>query len=109
MKDIPKSAQKAYKLWLSAFPESEHPNDWDRFYIFVGILLHNSKKERSSIWLGNCLRRDCNKLSNKRILKFEEIYDHIKNYRKAFKGDIARLLARDEMNKRLEKLRNQKN
>jgi len=47
MINIPKLAQKYYKMWLSAYPESEHPNDWDRFYMFVSVLLVNSKKEHS--------------------------------------------------------------
>jgi hypothetical protein len=58
MKDMPKSVQKWYRLWVGAFPESRHPRDLERFYMFVSILLFTTRKERSRYWLEENLRED---------------------------------------------------
>jgi hypothetical protein len=44
--DMPASARMYYELWhKNANKQLQHPNDWDRFYLFVSILLKFSKKK----------------------------------------------------------------
>ena len=88
---IPTSAEKYYQQWIRAFPESEHPADWNRFYMFVSVLLCNVKKQRIRGWLEQRLREDCKKLSEERIQKFGEIYEHIRDFKNVWKSPDAKL------------------
>ena len=38
----------SFLVWVSNFPESMHPNDMDRFYIFVHTLIRYKRSEK---WL----------------------------------------------------------
>jgi hypothetical protein len=108
MLNVPKSAIKAYKLWLAVFPECMDVDAFNRFYIFIHILLANSKKERSRFWLEERLKADCkNKLRKKDIEMYCEIYQHLKvyeNVKKSPEGELrARILideAREEARKK---------
>ena len=67
MKDMPKSVESWYRRWIGAFSESRHPSDWERFYMFVSVLLRTSRKVRTRNWLAKNLREDCKKLSAEQI------------------------------------------
>src|SRR4051812_19274513 len=95
MLDVPKSAIKAYKLWLSLYPECMDVDAFNRFCIFVHILLANSKKERSRFWLEERLKTDCrNKLGKKVIEMYCEIYHHLKAYENVKKSPEGKIWAR---------------
>lgn len=98
---MPKSAIKWYKVWINQFPESWHPSDLERFYMFVSILLRNSKKDRSYLWLKENLKEDCQKLSDQDVEKYCEIYEHIKNFKNVWKSQQAKLIAQEEFKKRI--------
>lgn len=102
---VPKSAQKYYQQWIRAFPETEHPSDWNRFYMLVSVLLCNAKKQRSRGWFEQRLREDCKKLSAERVLKFGEIYQHIRDFKNVWKSWDAKLLALDERDQRIAELK----
>ena len=97
---MPNSAVKWYKMWISQFPESWHPSDLERFYMFVSVLLNNTKKERSRIWLGENLKEDSKKLSDNDIEKYCDIYEHIKGFVNVWKSQQAKLIARDDFERR---------
>ena len=103
MVDMPKTATKFYKSWLSAFPESWSSQDLERFYMFVSVLLVNSRKLRSGYWLKENLKKDCPKLSESDIEKYTEIYNHIKNFKGVWKSQQAQLLAKEEFEERMRK------
>jgi hypothetical protein len=105
MQNMPISAIRWYKMWICAFPESWHPNDLERFYMFVSVLLANSKKERSRFWLETNLKKDCPKLSEKDIEEYCNIYEHIRDFNKVWKSQLANLTAQEDFEKRLEELR----
>jgi hypothetical protein len=75
MKDIPKSAQRAYRSWIGGVPESWHWLDRDRFWIFVHVLHRYSKRPRSAAWLRENLRQDCPSLTDERINAYCTEYD----------------------------------
>jgi len=97
MFEMPKSSEKWYKRWISAFPESWHPSDLERFYMFLSVLLARSRKTRSRFWLARNLREDCGKLSERDIERYCDIFEHIRDFRGVWKGQQARLLACNEM------------
>lgn len=37
--------------WISQFPESYHPSDEERFYVFVKTVCRDSRQQRDSSWL----------------------------------------------------------
>lgn len=96
MKDMPPSARDLYELWISQYPESWHPSDLERFYMFLSVLLQNMKKERSRSWLEKNLREDCNKLTDEDIRKYGDIYEHIRDFKKVWKSRQAHQFARDK-------------
>lgn len=104
-KDMPQSALKWYKMWISQWPESWHTLDVQRFYMFISILLKKIRKERSRYWLEENLRMDCPKLSESDIQQYGEIYEHIKDYRKVWRSDQAKLIALDEFERQKEEYR----
>jgi hypothetical protein len=105
MEDMPKSAEKWYKIWISAFPETWHPLDLERFYMFVSVLLKNSKKIRSTSWLEKNLREDCPRLSSDDIEKYCYIFEHLKNFKRVWKSQQAYLILTEERKKYIESLR----
>ena len=105
MKDMPPSAIKWYQMWIESVPESLHPTTLDLFYIFVGVLLAHSKKERLRYWLEENLTEDCPNLSKEDIKWYGEIYEHIKNFKTVSKRITAKLIAEDEFEKKMKEVR----
>ena len=103
--EIPTSATKWYRRWISMFPESWDERDLERFYMFISVLLSNSKIERSRSWLKEKLKADCKKLTDNDIDKYCDIYEHIKNYKNVWKSQQAKLIAQDEFKNRMVKAR----
>jgi len=95
MKDMPKSAVKHYKIWISNYPESFHPADLNRFYLFVKDIMRNSKKIRSRYWLEDNIKEDCPKLSNEDIESYCDRYQHVLEYLKRNEGLYGMSLAYD--------------
>ncbi len=105
MKDMPRSAKEWYRRWIGAFPESQHQNDWERFYMFVSVLLTNSKKGRTRYWLADNLREDCKKLSPERIKEYCDVFEHLRDFKKVWKSQQASLLMWDEHERRMREIR----
>ena len=98
---MPPSVVKWYKIWINQFPDSWHPSDLERFYMFVSVLLNNNKKNRSYVWLKENLKEDCRKLSDQNIEKYCDIYEHIKNFKNVWKSQQAKLIAQEEINSKI--------
>jgi len=109
MKDIPKSSKKYYEWFIGSYPESWHPTTLDFFYMFIASLLARQKKERSRGWLEDNLREDCSNLSDEDIRKYGDIYRHIRDFKKVFKSQTAKLIAKDEIEKSLDEARKKYN
>ena len=77
---MPKSVKKWYRLWINQFPESWHPLDLERFYMFASVLNHYSRKSRDRYWLEINIREDNSKLSDKDIEKYCDLFEHLRNY-----------------------------
>lgn len=107
MQDMPKSAVRWYKMWISNFPESWHHSDLERFYMFVSVLLATSRKERGGHWLEQNLREDCRKLSDQDIEQYCLLFEHIRDFAKVWKSQQAKLIGQDDIEKRLSKLAQQ--
>jgi len=106
LEQVPQFAEEFYKRWINCFPESDHPADWERFYMFVSVLINKGKKERTRYWLEERLRADCKKLNAERILRFADVYEHILEYSKVWKGNQAKLLTLEELDNRYKKFKN---
>lgn len=79
--DMPISAKRYYELWhKNTNKQSQHPNDWERFYLFVSVLLKFSKKNRDSEWLRKNLILDCPEFGEKRIDKLVIIFEHLRDF-----------------------------
>lgn len=87
-----------YNLWLKHFPEDEGQTTWELFYLFAKTVIKNSKKEKSSIWLKNLLKKDANFLSNKKIDEYCEIFNHLQSYERVFKTHTAKMFIKNIVN-----------
>lgn len=106
MQDMPKSVVEYYRRWIHHFPDSWSETDLELFYMFVSVLLTCSKKSRSGVWLEENLKEDCTKLTLKDIKEYANIYEHIRDFKKVWKGHTARLIAQDKMEKHMNQVRN---
>jgi hypothetical protein len=95
MHNMPKQAESWYKLWINQFPESWHPNDLERFYMFVSVLDHTTRKPRNSHWLEENMRADRPQLSEEDISRYCELFEHLRDYSQVWKSQQARLIAED--------------
>jgi len=102
---MPKSVKKYYEWFINSWPESWHPTTLDFFYLFLGVLLHNSKKVRSQGWFEGNLREDCPKLSEEDIRKYGDIYRNIRDFKKFPKSQTARLIAKSIFEKNMKEAR----
>ncbi|PLX27031.1 hypothetical protein C0581_03845 [Candidatus Parcubacteria bacterium] len=76
---MPSSAQVYYDQWYkNANTQLQHPNDWERFYMFISILLKFSKKNRDADWLIENLKRDCPEFGEREITKLGILFDHLR-------------------------------
>lgn len=105
MYDIPRSAQRWYKMWISAYPESWHPNDMERFYFFVSVVLSVSRKLRGGGWLERNLREDRPDLSEEVITKYCVLFEHLRDFTNVWKSQQAQLITQGDLEADLEALR----
>jgi hypothetical protein len=95
MHDMPKSVEKWYNLWISQFPESWHPSDVERFYMFVSVLVHHTRKPRDRYWLEKNMRADRPQLSEADVEAYCNLFEHLRDYSGIWKSHQARLIAQD--------------
>lgn len=95
MNDMPKSVEKWYRLWISQFPESWHPSDTERFYMFVSVLMHNSRKPRTRYWLEKNMCADNPRLSEDDIENYCNLFEHLQNYSNVWKSQQAKQIGMD--------------
>ena len=100
MDNMPKSVEKWYKFWISQFPESWHPSDVERFYMFVSVLIHNSRKPRDRYWLEKNIRADRPQLSDADMEAYCNLFEHLRDYSKVWKSQQAKLIAEDSARKK---------
>lgn len=99
---MPKSAERWYKLWINQFPESWHPSDLERFYMFVSVLNHASRTSRDRYWLEKNIRADNSRLSDGDIENYCDLFEHLRDYANVWKSQQAKLIAIDSARKDLE-------
>jgi len=93
---MPKSAERWYKLWISQFPESWHWADLERFYMFVSVLVRNSRIPRDRYWLEENIRTDRPQLSDDDIEKYCYLFEHLQKYSNVWKSRQAKQTAIDD-------------
>lgn len=87
--DMPASARMYYELWhKNANKQLQHANDWDRFYLFVSILLKFSKKNRDSDWIRKNLLLDCPEFGKTEIDKLVLIFENLRDFYPVNKNSI---------------------
>ena len=96
MDNMPKSAEKWYRLWINQFPESWHPNDLERFYMFVSVLVRVSRTHRNRFWLEKNIRTDRPQLSEEDIKNYSYLFEHLQNYSNVWKSHQANQIAIDD-------------
>jgi hypothetical protein len=101
MHDMPKRAERWYKLRVNQFPESWHPYDLERFYMFVSVLIRSSRKPRSGHWLDENIRVDRPQLSEDDINRYCELFEHLRDYSNVWKSQQAKLITEDEFQQRI--------
>lgn len=100
MKDMPKSVEASYKLWITHFPESFNSTSLDLFYLFLSNLLSVDRKNRKRSWLKENISTDSQKLSQKNIEDYCDIFEYIRDFKKVSKSSTARTLLIDGINKK---------
>jgi hypothetical protein len=99
MYDIPKSVERWYKLWINQFPESWHPSDLERFYIFVSVLVHRAHKSRDRYWLEKNMRAERPQLSENDIEAYCDLFERLRDFSNVWKSQQASLVAEDTLRK----------
>lgn len=105
MYDIPPSAQRWYKMWISAYPESWHPNDMERFYFFVSVVLRVSRKPRGGDWLERNLHEDRPDLSQEVVTRYCVLFEHLQDFANVWKSHQAQIIRQSDREANLEALR----
>jgi hypothetical protein len=105
MHDMPKSAERWYWLWINQFPESWHPNDLERFYMFISVLIHSSRKPRGVDWLEDNIRVDRPQLSEDDIRNYCKLFEYLRDYSNVWKSQQANLIAEGDAHQEIKKLR----
>lgn len=59
--------EKSFQHWIDNYPESFHPLDMKRFYIFVKCICRYSRKDKNSVWLKKKIKKSGKNLSEKTI------------------------------------------
>lgn len=104
-KDMPKSAVRWYMMWLALFPESFDGSTLEAFYMFVDVLLTNTRKERSRFWLAENMKEERPNLSEEVIQEYCDLYDHLKGFKYVWKGQLAKRSARSLHEEQMEEVR----
>lgn len=104
MYKMPKSAERWYKLWVSAFPESWHPSDLERFYMFVWVLIKNTRNPRDRYWLERNLIEDGHGLAPDDVERYCDLFEHLCSFVNVWSSQQASLITRDDMDARLKEL-----
>ncbi len=104
-KDMPKSVVRRYKMWLALFPESFDGSTLEAFYMFVDVLLTNTRKVRSRFWLAENMKEDRPNLSEEVIEVYCDLYDHLKGFKYIWKGQLAKLTVRSMHEEQMEEAR----
>lgn len=108
MQDMPKRAERWYRLWINQFPESWHPNDLERFYMFVSVLVQTWRKPRGGGWLEKNIRVDRPQLSEGDIQKYCELFEHLRDYSRVWKSQQAKLIAEADAREQIKKLQDKR-
>lgn len=74
---------QSFKLWISQSPESFHPLDLERFYIFVKCVCRYSRKSKSGLWLRERLAKAKHRLSEEDIEYYCNELTKLQNFYKA--------------------------
>jgi len=54
---LKKPIEKAFNCWISSHPESYHPLDMHRFYVFVKTVARYSRRQKNSSWLRGKIKK----------------------------------------------------
>jgi len=75
--------KKAFNLWINNCPESFHPLDMERFYVFVKTVCRYSRKPKGSEWLRRKIKQIENKLSEEKIEIYCNKFEMLQEFHKA--------------------------
>ena len=74
--------EQAFTVWINNYPESFHPCDMERFYVFVKTVCRYSRKRKGADWLEEKIKKSNSKLDEDDIenycSKFVELQDFYK-------------------------------
>ncbi|EKE22220.1 MAG: hypothetical protein ACD_7C00020G0028 [uncultured bacterium] len=76
--------EQAFTVWINNYPESFHPLDMDRFYVFVKTVCRYSRKLKDDEWLRNKIKQSGSKLDEDDIDTYCYKFVELQNYHRAF-------------------------
>jgi hypothetical protein len=79
---IKKPIEKTFHCWINNYPESYHPCDMERFYIFVRTVARYSRNPKSGIWLREKLKKYKHHLEVDDITYYCNLFDTLIAYSK---------------------------
>jgi CRISPR/Cas system-associated protein endoribonuclease Cas2 len=69
-------------MWINGHPESFHPFDMERFYVFVKCVCRYSRKQKDHQWLRQRII-ESGKISNKEVVeKYCEMFNELQEFYK---------------------------
>lgn len=70
----------SFRVWMNNYPESFHPLDMDRFYVFVKTVCRYSRKRKDSEWLREKINQTKNSLTEDDIEYYCARFEELQNY-----------------------------
>lgn len=74
--------EQSFKYWINQYPESFHPLDLERFYIFVKCVCRYSRKPKGSLWLREEIKKSRKQLQDdvveaycEKFVELQEFYN----------------------------------
>lgn len=77
-----KLTELAFEIWIRNYPESFHPLDMKRFYVFVKTVCYYSRKAKGGEWLREKIEKSGSKLSEEDIEFYCDKFIELKEFHK---------------------------
>ena len=74
--------ETSLQSWLSQHPESFHPSDMKRFYIFVKNVCRYGRKTRDGMWLKKQISKRVRYFSQENLDKFCTLFEELQDFYK---------------------------
>lgn len=76
--------EQTFRLWIGNYPESFHPCDMERFYVFVKTVCRYSRKPKGEDWLRKKIKDSANNLDEKDIDTYCDKFLELQKFHKAY-------------------------